>query len=350
MPDLKLEPYRQEFRPALERFLAHSPESMFFHSIKYLDLLADLLEADKEHMLVINASGEVVGFLPLLSKQGKLGKVVNSSPYYGSNGGVLASNQTAREWLLKAYREIVMSQEVAAATWVENPISTFVAEPFIPHDCTDFRIGQFTRIGFDVNHGENLMQIFHYKTRNMVRKASKSGIVCSVENDQMPFLVETHHENMTAIGGKAKSENFFARIPSCFEPGNDYKIWMARFEGTPVAALLLFYFRDMVEYYTPVIKEAYRDKQPLSLLIYESMKEASERGFKLWNWGGTWASQGGVYTFKKRWGTFDQNYHYFTKINNKEIEKADAGLLSSEYPGFFVLPFSMLTKKQTTHG
>jgi len=350
MHDLKLEPYRPEFQEPLIRFLADSKESMFFHSIKYLDLLADLLRAGKEHLVVLDTSGEVVGFLPLLSKLGKLGKVLNSSPYYGSNGGVLAANEPARELLLKAYNERVNSKDVAASTWIENPLSSFNAEQFIAYDCVDFRIGQFTKIGFNTDHAENLMQIFHYKTRNMVRKAMKTGIICTVENDQLPFLIETHQENMAAIGGKAKSADFFTRVPTFFEPGSEYEVWMARYEGKPIAALLLFYFRDTVEYYTPVIKEAHRDKQPLSLLIFESMKQASEKGFKLWNWGGTWASQGGVYTFKKRWGTFDQNYHYYIKLNNKEIEEAEAELLSEEYPGFFVIPFSKLLKNQTNHG
>ena len=111
----------------------------------------------------------------------------------------------------------------------------------------------------------------------MVRKAQKSGFSIEVENDSLAFLEEIHQKNMECIGGRAKKKIFFSSIPKYFEKEKDYKIWVARFENEPVSAMLIFYYQETVEYYLPVTVEKFRNKQPLSLLIFEAMKEAALR-------------------------------------------------------------------------
>ena len=51
---------------------------------------------------------------------------------------------------------------------------------------------------------------------------------------------------MADIGGLAKNDRFFDTIPDYFEADKDYRIYIAQKEGTPVAALLLFYFNHTV--------------------------------------------------------------------------------------------------------
>ena len=107
--------------------------------------------------------------------------------------------------------------------------------------------------------------------------------------------------------------------------------------------MLIFYFNGTVEYFTPVIRPEFRHTQALALVIYEAMKDAvQEKACKLWNWGGTWLSQGGVYDFKKRWGTEDYPYYYYTKVFNQELLKVNSKDLLDEYAGFYVLPFNEL--------
>jgi len=123
---------------------------------------------------------------------------------------------------------------------------------------------------------------------------------------------------------------------------SDWAIFTAILRGQPVAALLVFYFNRTVEYFTPVVVETYRQTQALSLVIYKAMQEAMAEGFSNWNWGGTWLSQRGVYDFKKRWGTADYSYYYYTRILNGSIRTQTKEALLDMYPGFYVLPFSAL--------
>ena len=111
-----------------------------------------------------------------------------------------------------------------------------------------------------------------------------------------------------------------------------------------VAALLVFFYNGIAEYYMPAIQEEYRAEQPLSGLILAAMKDAVAKRCRWWNWGGTGLSLDGVYHFKSRWGTQDMNYWYHTKFH---VDAAGPKALSKEellreYPYYFVLPFSAL--------
>jgi len=76
------------------------------------------------------------------------------------------------------------------------------------------------------------------------------------------------------------------------------------------------------------------------------MQDAANKRCKNWNWGGTWLSQTGVYDFKKKWGTSDYPYYYYTKLFNERVRFSSKGALLKDYPGFFVLPFSELVETE----
>jgi len=74
------------------------------------------------------------------------------------------------------------------------------------------------------------------------------------------------------------------------------------------------------------------------------MKDAIEKNYRYWNWGGTWKSQKGVYDFKKKWGASDKKYYYYSKIINPKILNQQAVSLLNRYPNFYTLPFEKLRK------
>ncbi|KQW22300.1 hypothetical protein ASC80_02590 [Afipia sp. Root123D2] len=205
---------------------------------------------------------------------------------------------------------------------------------------------QMTALNFDCDHEDQLMASFHQKTRNMVRKAGKVGAEISIENGMLDFVHEIHAQNMQTIGGIAKTKRFFSLIPKYFKPNEGFKVYVARIGGEPVAAVLLFYFNTTVEYFTPVIRAEFRDTQALSGAIFRAMSDASKAGFRWWNWGGTWTTQEGVYSFKKRWAARDLHYRYFVKIYDGSLMRRTRQDILAQYPNFYVLPFSMLEQQQ----
>jgi lipid II:glycine glycyltransferase (peptidoglycan interpeptide bridge formation enzyme) len=240
---------------------------------------------------------------------------------------------------------MIHAKGVCSATLISSFASS-VNYDRIEHNLEDFRISQVTPIAFQKDHEHQLMSSFHYKTRNMIRKARKNDIHVKVENTCFPFLMETHFENFRALGGKAKPSRFFASVERFFEKDIDYKIYVAEKNGIAVAALLLFYYKGYVEYYTPVVKQEYRHLQPLSLIILHAMTDASKAGYSWWNWGGTWPNQDGVYRFKKRFAAQEAKYTYYTFLKNKNVLKQSCSDLLEWYVDFFVLPFNALESQK----
>jgi hypothetical protein len=73
------------------------------------------------------------------------------------------------------------------------------------------------------------------------------------------------------------------------------------------------------------------------------MQEAVRRGCTIWNWGGTWVSQLGVYRFKSRWNTTDARYRYFIKEYQPDaFRDRQRGELLDAYPFFYAIPFHLL--------
>ena len=340
-----IEDFTKEFEHEYENFIINHENSMMYHSVKYFYFLNGLIGA-RPICIVSREDGRIDGVLPIMYIDGKLGKVYNSLPYYGSNGSVLSTFKATTTLLLKFYNQISNAPNVASSTIITNPFDNTDWCDEIDFNHKEHRIGQLTDIRFHENHRELIMKKIHYKTRNVIRKALKYNVKVIIDNSKLKLLYNLHKDNMKSIGGLAKDIKIIDQIKKNYVENKDYKVFTAEYENQVVAGLLVFYFKDTVEYYMPVIKSEFRNLQALSLLIFEAMSQASILGFKTWNWGGTWESQKGVYSFKKRWGTKNEKYFYLTKVNNTLLYNLDENTLLREYPNFFVIPFKNLIKNE----
>lgn len=336
------------------QLLATAPAAMFNHSLLYRKFLQKILIDTEDHYLLAYEAGELIAALPLFLKRGYLGSVVNSLPFYGSHGSVVAkpnAGKSVTQALLDAFTDFCDKREVISSTLIESPIdpnkeiySSYQSDYF------DARIGQITALPEQCGSHEvedRLLSLYHQKTRNIVRKGLKGNFVVSHDGSQKTLegLHALHEENIRNIGGEAKPWPVFEAIRDVFEYDEDYRIYIATHNKQIVCALLVFYFKGMVEYFTPVTLKSYRSHQPLSLLIFIAMRDAVvERGSTHWNWGGTWLSQDGVYQFKSRWGTTDYPYRYHIKAHRgasffQDKHKSD---FLNGYPYFYTVPFSAL--------
>lgn len=335
-----------------KELLEQAPGAMFYHSLKYRAFLKTFLIDSEEYYLLAYDQGKLVAALPVFVKYGPFGTVVNSLPFYGSHGGIIAkadSSVLTRHCLIDAFYDLCRRFKAICSTLIESPIDHNRTDyNAFQMDFQDERIGQITSLPDRIpeNALENtLLFLYHQKTRNMVRKAMKSCFTVSHDGSSETFrtLHALHEANILGIGGIAKPWAVFEAIQDIFQYDEDYRIYTARHSGVIVSALLVFYFKGMVEYFTPATLETYRSHQPLSLLIFTAMKDAVlERNSSAWNWGGTWLSQRGVYLFKSRWGTTDYPYRYHVRVHNdlsslKDISKEEwlAG-----YPFYYSVPFS----------
>lgn len=322
-----------------ERFVRDHPHALLYHSLRFRDFLADLLGCDCRYGVAV-AGGRVEGVLPVMAAEGPYGLVLNSLPYFGSNGGILASGPAARTALAAWYDRCAGAAEVAAATVVANPLDLDAAEP--GHDVADVRVGCMTPLAGEGDPGERLEARIDGSARRNVAKAARSGVQVEVDNEAFAALEEMHREGMAAIGGRAKTPEFFRAVPRTFRAGEDYDLYVARVGDEVVAGLLVFFYGAAAEYYMPATRPERRPEQPMAAILRRAMADAAARGLQWWNWGGSWVSQENLIRFKAKWGGVPREYAYWTRVNRPEVLSASPQQLLDGYPGFFVAPFSSL--------
>lgn len=331
-----------------DAFVQNHPDRMLYYGSKYGGFIADLLGCTK-HYLIASSEGRIEGVLPLMkSSPDTTGRyVLNALPFYGSHGAPLGSPE-AQEALIAQYNTLAAGPDVLSATMISHP--TADAPHALPtHNMTDERISQITPLPPLSSSREEIeeavMSLIDSSARRNVRKAAKSGISVEIDNSALAPLTTLHKENMAEIGGLAKDDRFFELVPEHFVPGEDFNVYVARYEGDMIAGLLLLYDGTMVEYFTPATKSEFRNSQPLALILLTAMADAVQKGFTAWNWGGTWTTQDGVYRFKHKWGARDHKYAYYTQLNDMGVQTWEKEKILSDFPNFYVLPFSQLQNK-----
>jgi len=330
---VKIELLSSGLIPEYDSYLLRNASSLFYHSSKYKDCLKALLNCGENYLVAIE-KGRIVGALPLLYYETELGRVYNSLPYYGSNGGILWDTLAAFEGLVDAYNEIGRDVSTISSTMIGNPFSEKSLDGVL-HNLKDWRIGQFTELKCIDKEAS---------AKRNVKKAIREGVTVTIAPEKMDRLREMHQENIVAIGGIPKSDRFFELVPKYFKPGKDYDLYIASKDGETIGGLLLFYFNQVVEYFPPAVDSQFRSIQPLSLILQTAMDDAKRNGFIWWNWGGTWLNQTGVYRFKNKWGASERQYTYYTQLNNASLLDWPQEKVRDSFPNFYVVPFDRLRK------
>lgn len=322
-----------------DSLLATSPEALIYHSLRYRDLLLAVLPEAEARYWVVCEDDTIVAALPTMAQDGPFGEVLNSLPWFGSHGDVIGGTTAQRRQLREHWA--TESKRAAAATLVANPWG----DQHMPATgaLRDERIGQVTMLESISKH-DDLMSLIDSSTRRNVRKAQAEGVRIRTDPRAWDLLEDLHFENMDAIGGNPKPPSFFEAAQRIFRPETDYDLFVADLDGEDVAALLVLYYKNVVEYFVPATRLKFRNLQPMAAILAEAMVASARRGFVRWNWGGTWKTQEGVLRFKRKWGAADVPYSYATTVNEPRILMESPDRLASSYPCFFVIPYAALEK------
>jgi hypothetical protein len=339
MTALQVLPWALEHEAAISAFVSGHPEGLIYYTPAFRRYLLAVAGGECRSRIAME-EGRVTGVLPVLVLDGPYGAVLNSLPFFGSYGGVLAASTAAQSALLAEYDRL--AAEVVAATWISHP---FMDCPSPRHDLTDERIAQWTMLP---ESGE-LPPAIEPSARRNIQKAQAAGVTVRESEDALPFLERTHRDNMAAIGGRAKPPAFFSELTT-LTYGRDWRLHVAEHQGEPIAALLTFEAARTIEYVMPVVVEQARPLQPTAPILAAAMAGAAARGKTRWNWGGTWLTQDGVYRFKKKWGADERRYRYFITLREPSLWQRSAAELAAAYPWYFTVPFDQLAGGERHRG
>ncbi|MFN2613019.1 MAG: hypothetical protein ABR536_06600, partial [Solirubrobacterales bacterium] len=93
-----------EGESAYSRYVGSHPDALISYTLPYRNMLVELLGGQARYAVALR-EGAVVGVMPLMSTTGAFGTILNSLPYFGSNGGPLSDDRQALDALWAWYSE-----------------------------------------------------------------------------------------------------------------------------------------------------------------------------------------------------------------------------------------------------
>jgi Acetyltransferase (GNAT) domain len=328
----------------------------FYHSARNLDLV-QAVAAVRVYYLSCYKNGQLTGGISFGVKNGISGPVVNCLPYFGSYGDALVERDGDTEAEKLLYRSLLQHCHEMNALSLTVISSPFAGKShhgrllqFLRPSFTENRICQISHI--PAYNGEardtyrdKILGMMQGRARTAYKKVARAGFElrrAESESEVLAFA-SIHQQNIGAKGGIFKTKEFFLKVfRMSQDDANGSEMAVVLDNGNVVAGVVLFSFKDMVEYHSVCLSDSYRSISPIYQIIVERMVDAGMAGCRLWNFGGTWNSQVGVYKFKRSFGALDYPYHYYNvffrdleavrQMRQKDIIRA--------YPLYYVVPFS----------
>jgi len=317
-----------------DAFVEQQSDATFFHRAGWKTVLEQSFGHAAYYLFAESAQGEILGILPLAHVKSRLfGNTLISTPFCVYGGSIAVSSE-------------IIQQLDAAACHLAEELQVDCLELRQRRSCHNDWPSKNLYVTFrkpiDADPEKNLLAIPR-KQRAMVRKGIQAGLVSDLE-DGIDIAHQIYSESVRNLGTPVFSRRYFRILKNVF--GSDCEALVVRHGHTVVAAVVSFYFRDEVlPYYGGGIAAA-RELKANDFMYWEVMRRASERGYRLFDFGRS--KQGtGSFDFKRNWGFEPEPMRYeYHLVNVKQIP--DVNPLNPKYRLFIAawkrlpLPMSQL--------
>jgi predicted N-acyltransferase len=276
----------------------------FFHTSYWLNIMKRAYRLTPHH-LILTKGGENVMAMPLFSSKDAL-----HSPYLADYGGIFISqtfNENADE--VKQGFDLIL-----------NGISKISKETRTPliyirgHYSNEIQNDLLSKVGYlsitkhltyvlsDFFEVEDIMTMFHKKTRNAVRKALKEKVsVESItpESKSMEDYKQMHIQTKGKHGSDPFPEDFFNLLSTI--PKENIEILIVKHQDEYIAGLLVFIYNDRVHIFDNCSNPDYLKFNPNNLLYHSIIEEAKLKRLEV-DFGRTSPEDKNLRQFKERWG------------------------------------------------
>ncbi len=276
-----------------DRFVDSCPEASFFHRAGWKQVIEQAF-GHRGYFLQAKRDGAIVGVLPLGHIRSRLfGNALISSPF-GVHGGAAANDEPTRAALEQAACELAHELGV-------DYLELRHRRQRHPDWPSQSELYVTFRKAIDPDPEVNLKAIPR-KQRAMVRKGIKAGLeghIDTRENYCSDRLHRVYAESVRNLGTPVFSKHYFEVLQQVFR--DDCEVLTIEHDGSAVAAVMSFYFRDEVLPYYGGGTAASRPLYANDFMYWDLMKRAAERGIRVFDYGRS-KRETGSYRFKKHWG------------------------------------------------
>jgi len=334
-----LQAVTQENLAEYEAFLRQSPKGHFLQSHEWAAVKSSW---KWEGLLVRDEAGAIVGGLSVLIRR------VPGTPYtlmYGARGPVCdPHDRKTLEELTEGARELAKKHSAYALR----------LDPDIRSDDTEF-IDIMKSLGYRHQPGDKdfngvqpcyvfrldvkdktedeLLAAFHQKTRYNLRLSARKGVTVRLCGEEMlPDFARLMAETGSRDGFIVRGEDYFRTLLHAL--GSEARLYMAFWEGKPIAGTLAIHFGNKVWYLYGASSNEHRNVMPNYQLQWEMIRWALETKSEIYDFRGVTGDLTpenplyGLYLFKKGFGgELTEFCGEFTMVYNKAAEAIiDKGL------------------------
>ena len=300
-----------------ERFVDGTPDATFFHKAGW----KRAIETSFGHtcyFLYAETGGEISGILPLVHVKSRLFGNSLVSTGFTVGGGPVVTDPSAQTALDE--RAVALADELGV-DFIEYRVRTPLH--------TDWVRKPGLYVGFqkeiDGDPEKNLQEIPR-KQRAMVRKGIKAGLESRIDRDTAT-LHDIYAVSVRNLGTPVYPKAYFDTLMDVF--GEAVDIITITKDGTAVASVMNFYFRDQVLPYYGGGTLAARPLAANDFMYWEVMRRACERGYRVFDFGRSKVGTGAC-SFKKNWGFEPEPWTYEYKLCRLE-EVPDINPLNPKY-------------------
>jgi len=303
-------------------YVANHPAASNYHRYGWRDVVINSFNHSCNYLAARDSNGAITGVLPLVFMKSRIfGRFLVSLPFF-NYGGLLCNNlETGNALLAEADN---LRSELEAEHVELRHIEPWLAElPTKQHKVT-----MTLDLAVDA---ESQWQRFNPKLRNQVRKAEKNGLTAEVGGKELlADFYRVFVRNMRDLGTPVYSVDFFAEVLDAFP--EDTRIITVKYEGNPIAAGLITWFRETVEIPWASSIRDFNSLCPNNLLYWTALQYALANGYKRFDFGRSTPGEG-TYKFKEQWGAkpTSLNWQYLLpegvlmpELNNKNPKYAMA--------------------------
>jgi FemAB-related protein (PEP-CTERM system-associated) len=284
--------------PAWDAFVHATPEATFFHLSPWAGVIEGAF-GHSTHYAFAEQDGAVVGVLPLARMRTRLfGDALVSTPFCVYGGPVCATPEAGSA--LEEHARDLMRRLGVPSLEFRHRLPPGTGWPERPALYYTFR-KPFT------GHAETDMKAIPRKQRAMVRKGMQNGLT-SVSDRDTDRLHGIYARSVLNLGTPVFPRRYFRLLGQSFPDAHD--VLTVLHDGTPVAAVLNFHFREEVLPYYGGGTSAARALAANEFMYWEVMRRAgAERGARLFDFGRS-KSGTGAHDFKQHWGFTPEPLHY----------------------------------------
>jgi len=316
---LCVERYTPDKYEQWNRFIGESVNGSVFHRLDFLAYHKSRFEENICHLLITD-DAKSVAVIPLGVFQVE-GKKVARSPFGASYGGFVFAEDIgyceAKE-LIALFLEYVRGQAIDEIVIVPS-----IAEYCRSHsDTFTFALLErgFKFFNSDITSivmlDDNWEKRLHHSRLRNIRKAIKSNVICKNHAPPEDFWITV--EATFNKHGVPPTHTFEEWKWLCENLPKNVWCEVAYFEGKPIAGIGQIKLNDIAEMSFYLSNDlAYQEMQGQSLLIYETLKSAYERGIKYYDLGTAsvnMAARENIFMFKERFGAVGVFRHTYRLV------------------------------------